>query len=177
MPNCGRKRADGKRDATQIADGKRDATSYKDAGGLFSLAVPSGWLADTSGRQGTKVILLSVPSSGDFRANIAVTVQDLGTLQADEFLTLSRLQLRQTAAGGAIEEDQPVAGHPEGRLFQWTFAFGAFALRARQVVFIDGQTAYLATAVASAEHFDSYRADFEQALASFALTAPEPGRG
>jgi hypothetical protein len=71
---------------------------YIDSESLFTLQVPPGWLVDTSGQQGARVILLHPSSADDFRVN--VTVQNIQALTHDEYLPLTRLQFKQLTGPG-----------------------------------------------------------------------------
>src|SRR5438477_12601429 len=79
----------------------------------FSIDSSKGWVPDSPGQQGTRVILFKLPATSAFRANINVTVHDLGGMTPSEFLTFSRLQIKQMSGHPKLDIDQP-ATQPAG---------------------------------------------------------------
>ena len=75
----------------------------------FSITFPSRWVRDTSGQQGTRVILFHPFATTGFRTNINVIVQQIGVMTPDDFLTLSRLQMKGISAHPLMDVDQPTA--------------------------------------------------------------------
>src|ERR1019366_7966069 len=96
---------------------------------LFSLRVPENWLIDTSGQQGTKVILLHPSTDTPFRTNVNVTVPALHNLTAEEFLTLARLQLKQLTGLPRPERDEPACRPAGGHELEWSMALGPIMIR------------------------------------------------
>jgi hypothetical protein len=147
---------------------------FTDPETLFSLHVPPGWLVDDSGRQGTKVLLFHPAGSPDFRANVNVTVQNLGGLTGDEFLTLSRLQFKQLSGGIPMERDEP-ADRPAGaHLFEWSAPLGPLSLRVRQLIAFGGGKAFVLTATAKEQDFAALLPDVQQIVESFTLNSSTP---
>jgi hypothetical protein len=141
---------------------------------LFSLDVPDGWLIDTSGQRGSKVLLLDPQSEDKFRANVNVVVQNLDPLTAEEFLTLSRLQLKQLSGRSELDLDAPAEQPRGGRVFEYTVQRPQIApipLKVRQVIYVDKEQAYIVTGTATLARFEFHCKDIESVLESFQVAS------
>jgi hypothetical protein len=155
--------------ATGPAGGSR---LYIDPETLFALQVPADWLIDTSGQQGTKVVLLSPTAEATFRANVNVSVQLLRGLTPEEFLTLSRLQLKQLTGRPRADRDEPAARPAGAHLLEWRTEVGPVSIQARQLIVTDSHKAYVVTAMAPATSELLYRRQFDLVFESFQLQPP-----
>ncbi len=138
--------------------------AYVDRALGFTVTAPDGWLVDSSGQQGAAVVFRPPGASAGFQPSLNVTVQPLGGLTADEFLLLVRLQVKQIHGRDVLPER--VAGG--AYVLGWAMTAPAGPLALRQKIFIRDGRAFVLTATALAEQAEVYRADFDQALASFA---------
>jgi hypothetical protein len=146
---------------------------FVDRDGSFSLSAPPQWVIDTRGQAGTAVVVHERANASSFAANVNVIVQQLRGLSSDEFLTLSRLQLKHLTGQPRLQVDAPAAHSPGGHLFEWSAPFGAGMLHGRQLIVITQDKAFVVTATAPAATFDAYRAEFDSILDSFQLLKPE----
>lgn len=137
----------------------------------FSLKIPKGWLVDTSGQRGSKVILYHPDVEEDFRANINVLIHELGPLTADEYLTLSRLQVKQLTGFAQLPTDAASTDRPDTHIFEWMTDRATPPIRVRQVVVFSESRAVTVTATALLDRFENYRAEFGQVLDSFSPTS------
>ncbi len=146
---------------------------YTDSESGFAVGVPGGWRMDTSGLLGSRLVLFAPEAPGDFQPNVNVTLQDLGGISRDEFLTVTRIQLKQFAGSPRLEADTPTA---DGHVFEWTTRRPPFPLHGRQVIVFGAGRCYVVTATARADGFDRLRPEFEEVLASFRVLnrAPPP---
>jgi hypothetical protein len=142
---------------------------YVDQESLFSLHVPKGWLVDTSGQQGSRVILLHPMIENDFRVNVNVVVNAMGGLTIEEYLTLSRLQIKQLTGARQLAVDE-LARRPEGaHLLEWIVEIAPVPLKIRQVFLAKEPRIYLVTATAPLARFELHRSVLETVLESFHL--------
>jgi hypothetical protein len=137
----------------------------------FRVGIPKGWLVDTSGQQGTKVILYQPDADQNFRANVNVVLQDLGPLCPDEYLMLSRLQLKQLTGFPRLPTDAPADSRVNAHVFEWMTDRATPPVRVRQMVAFAGPTAITVTATASLDRFENHRAEFGEVFGSFRLPA------
>ncbi|QDU94345.1 hypothetical protein [Lignipirellula cremea] len=72
---------------------------FEDPEKLYQLSISSDWLADTSGRSGARVAFGAPDAVMGFQANVNVVMQHVPPLTQEEFLTLSRLQLKVASRG------------------------------------------------------------------------------
>lgn len=136
----------------------------------FRVRVPDEWLVDTSGQHGTKVIFYQPDIDDGFRANVNVIVHDLGPLSPDEYLTLSRLQLKQITGFPRLPTDGPTDTPVNAHIFEWMTDWATPAVRVRQMVAFAGSSAITVTATASLDRFENHRAEFDQVFYSFRLS-------
>jgi hypothetical protein len=100
---------------------------------------------------------------------IKVVVQDLGKLTTDEYLTLSRLQMKAAGDSMVVERDEPI-GQPGGaHCFEFLAYAGTQPLRCRQLILFHGRRAFVVSALTPSHQFDAYRARLERALGSVGL--------
>jgi hypothetical protein len=143
--------------------------SFADPAAPFSLHVPPGWTADRSGREGSSVALFSPTVEDNFRANVNVVVQNLAPLTQEEYLTLSRLQLRKLSNTASLPVDESWHRLPGGHVFEWVTWEAPIPVRGRQlIVFRDGK-AFIVTAMATAGSFERHKAVFDAVMESFEL--------
>ena len=140
---------------------------YTDQDRRFSILVPVDWIVDSSGQQGTRVILCEPSAIGDFCANINVVVQALGAMTETEYLALSRLQVKQMSGRAKPDVDVAAAQLNNGRILEWHAMMGRMHLKIRQLIVVCGSSAFLVSATALYSRFSEYRKDFEAALDSF----------
>ncbi len=145
---------------------------YVDSETLFSLHVPPGWLVDTSGQQGARVLLLSPTLEANFRPTLNVLVQDLRCLTKQEFLTLTRLQLKLFTGQPRPDRDEQFPGLPGAQVLEWTASLNGMTLTMCQLLVISGGKAYILTGTAPADCLARYRMAFQTVFGSF---APPPG--
>ena len=150
----------------------RNARVFVEPTERFSLSVPEGWLLDTSGQQGSRVVLFAPGVEDSFRANVNVVVQDLTPLSRDEYITLGRLQLKKLSNLAALEVDQPASGPLGGHWLGWSTWEAPIPIRARQLVVFREQQAFVITAMSSSASFPGYELLFRDILESFKFTAP-----
>ena len=141
--------------------------TYVDSQTLFNLQVPPDWTVDNSGQNGTRVILLSPRLVKDFRPNVNVMVHELGGLEPQEYLRLTRLQYTQITGQPWPARDEPAPFYPGGHLFEALLPSPAVSLKIMQLVVFSGGKAFVITGTAPAEVFPVYSADFETVCASF----------
>jgi hypothetical protein len=153
------------------------AHKYADAESGFALGVPAGWRVDTTGLLGSRLILFAPAAAGDFQANVNVTVQGLGGVTRDEFLTVTRIQLKQFAGTPRLEMDAPAAEPAGGHAFGWTSHRHAVPLRGHQVLAFREGWCYAVTLTARPEQFERLRLEFEEILRSFQFIDPTPPAG
>jgi hypothetical protein len=106
---------------------------YTDAESRFSIHVPVGWLVDYGGLQGTRVLLYAPGASGAFRANINVIVHSLGVMTDEEYLALSRLQMKQMSGCREPDVDMPAPHGQSGRIIEWHAPMGPMHIKTRQL--------------------------------------------
>lgn len=92
---------------------------YEDIEGLFRIQVPGDWLADSSGELGVRVAFACPEAYQGFQANVNVGVNYLPPLTQDEFLTLSRLQLKQLSRAASLPVDEAADQRPGSHVFEW----------------------------------------------------------
>lgn len=150
------------------------SVEYMDVSGFFSLTVPADWLAETAGQPSGNVIFLLPKMMGSFRANLNISVQPLAPLSREEFITLSRLQLKHFSGNCGLSRDESLCGLEPAHLFEWVTAhLPPTPVHGRQLLYFDHLRAYVLTAMAAVDQFESFRPEFEAALSSFRLTAAE----
>src|SRR5262245_3129049 len=79
------------------------------AGVMLLLEPPEGWVMAPPNPP-AQLILLDPLAPGPFRPNINLVVQDLGRMTTEEFLTLSRLQMKGLGDKAALVTDAPMSG-------------------------------------------------------------------
>jgi hypothetical protein len=144
-----------------------------DNGALLLIEPPEGWLMSPPAPP-SRLLLLD-PAAPVPRPNINVIVQDLGKMTAEEYLTLTRLQLKGMGDNVVVERDEPLGRPPGGQVLEFTAQLGPMSVRCRQFILLHGGSAYVITALATAHQFEAYRSRFERALTSVTLTlSPGP---
>jgi hypothetical protein len=134
----------------------------------FSLQVPEGWSVDTSGQQGSRLILYHPLAEDGFRPNVNVVVDDLMPLTHEEYLTLCQLQLKRLSRSALLLVDEPDAHG--GRVFEWAAsALLPKPMQGRQLVALGHGKAFVVTAMAPRLHFESHRSEFQAVLDSLQL--------
>ena len=162
------------------AEFMHEIRTYTDVESLFELEVPADWLADTSGQVGTRVAFISPNTETGFQANVNVVVNHIPPLTNDEFLTLSRLQLKQMARLAKLPVDEPCGERPGTHVFEWVNNQAPVPLTIRQQVFFSHNKAFILSATALASNFDDHRRTFQSIFFSFQTRdsdgrAPRPG--
>jgi hypothetical protein len=148
---------------------------YVDWQTLFSLEIPTGWFADTSKQQGTSVVLLHPSIEQEFRPNVNVMVHRKGALTLQEYLTLSRLQIKHLTDGINPSVDAAVAEPLSGHSLEWCAEFGQVPMKMLQRI-VEGQdNFYVATATAPLARFEFYRGVFESVLNSLKTVVADQG--
>ncbi len=135
----------------------------------FTIAVPPGWVVDSSGRQRTSVVLLHPLIDRNFQANVNVVVEPTGGLSQAEYYDYCRLQMKRAqalpAAGAARITEHPTGG----LLLEYAVAGGQLPLYVLQRILVEGGRAYVVSCTAPLDSFETYRPEFEACLASFTL--------
>ncbi len=150
---------------------------YADADTGFVIGVPVGWRVDNTGLMGSRLVILAPVPPGEFQANVNVTTQDLVGITPDEFITVTRIQLKQFAGSPQLDVDEPAAPPASGHVFAWTTHRGGAAVHGHQVAFFRGRRCYVVTASARRDQFDQLRPEFEAILGSVQFLEPEPPLG
>lgn len=140
---------------------------YCDVEQQFGVRIPLHWLADTSGRAGTRVAFVSPESVMGFQANVNVIAQYVPPLTRDEYLTLSRLQLKLAARATELPVDEPDQKSSVFHVFEWTNNQAPIPVRVRQQIFFSDRKAFVVTATALESNFEEYRATFQSVFDSF----------
>jgi hypothetical protein len=152
---------------------------YFDLQTRFSVRLPSGWLVDHSGAQGTRLTLFSPHREMGFQANLNIHVQPLHGSSSEDYLAATRWQLQQLTGQEKPERDEPNAGPCGGHLLEWSATIGTLALHFCQLIVVAGDQTYVLTGTAPVASFSRYRAAFQMVFASFTLVPegepmPEP---
>jgi hypothetical protein len=150
---------------------------YADAESGFAVGVPGGWRIDTNGLMGSRLLLFAPNAAPDFQPNVNVTMQDLAGVTPEDFLTVTRIQLKQFAGTPNLDVDAPTGDAFGGHVFEWTTRRPPFPLHGRQVATFAAGRVYVVTATAKAEQFDQLRPAFEEVMASFEVLAAAPPGG
>jgi hypothetical protein len=150
---------------------------YADADSGFIVGVPAGWRLDSTGVMGSRLVMFAPSAPGDFQANVNITLQDLASVTADEFVTVTRIQLKQFAGSPSLDVDEPRGEAGAGHVFAWTTHRGAVPVRGHQVLNFRAGRCYALTLSARPEQFEQLRPEFEAILGSFQLTDPVPPAG
>lgn len=148
------------------------AKTYVDPETLFSITIPSGWMLDTSGQQGSKLLLYHPTISGSFRANVNVMVHDIGPLTHEEYIQFNRLQLKLLSGKSSLSVDEPYGPREAAHLFEWKVhrpEVGPVPLVIRQLIQISNKRAFVVTSTDALSSFDAHRKEFEEIMKSFTL--------
>jgi hypothetical protein len=140
-----------------------------DNGALLLIRPPEGWLMSPP-QAPARLLLIDAAAPGPFRANINVVVQNLGQMTPEEWLTLTRLQLKSMGEKVTIERDEALGKRPGGHIFDYTAQFGPVSVRCLQLILLQGSAAHVITALAPADQFEAYRSRLESSLFSVTLT-------
>jgi hypothetical protein len=116
-----------------------------------------------------RLVLLDPQSPDPFRPNVNVLAQSLGTMTPEEYLTLSRLQMKAMGESVAVELDEPL-GTAGGHLFEFQAQVGGVQVRCRQLIVLFGGSAYVVTAMATPARFEQCRGRLTACLASVSLS-------
>jgi hypothetical protein len=147
----------------------------------LSIDVPPGWLVDASGKSGTLFYLWLPPMSGGFSPNVNIIVQPLGALTRDEWLTLSRLQIRQQAGATALSADEASPNSLPSNVVEWLGPPAPVRLWFRQRILWLTDAAVVLTATAPAAAFEGLRpvlaATLESARLERTASAEGPASG
>lgn len=141
--------------------------TYTDPQELFELQVPVDWLQDASGQMGTRVVFMSPQIDSGFKANVNVMINQIAPLTRDEFLILSRLQLKMASGAAKLPIDQAAEQPPGTHVFEWINKQAPIRLRVRQQVFFAGERAFVLSATAPAVNFKTYLDTFESIFRAF----------
>jgi len=127
---------------------------------------------ESGGLRGTRVFLYAPRLSGGFQANINVMVHSLGVMTEEEYLALSRLQMKQMSGRSEPDVDMPAPHGHSGRIVEWHAHMGPMHIKTRQLIVVCGSSAFVVSATALSTQFSEYREEFEAAMDSFRLEAP-----
>jgi hypothetical protein len=154
---------------TPVPTGPSPIAVPGDHGELLLLEAPPGWLM-TPPTPPARLALLDPNASGGFWPNVNVVIQDLGTMTPEEYLTLGRLQLKAMGEQARVEHDEPIGpGSSGGRVMEFVAYNGQVPVRCRQLILLQGGSAYVVTATAAAHQFEAYRPRFDRVFSSVAL--------
>ena len=145
---------------------------YIDPGGKFSFCVPHDWAVDPTGQRGACVFTFGPNIDDGFRANVNIVVQPLSPLTHDEYLTLSRLQIRKMGNLARLAVDEPALRFPGGRVLEWTALEASPPIRTRQLIAFAGPEVFVVTAMATAASLDRYEPLFQVMMDSFRCAGP-----
>jgi hypothetical protein len=137
-------------------------------GALLLIEPPEGWLMSPPAPP-ARLSLLDPRAPAPLRPNLNVVAQDLGKMTPEEYLTLTRLQLKGMGANAAVERDEPLGRGSGGHLFEYVANLGPMAVRCRQLILLQDGWAYCVTALALVHQFEAHRAAMEGALNSVVL--------
>jgi len=146
---------------------------YVDPEHRFTIRIPNGWLLDTSGQHDTTLIFFHPDIESGFRANVNVAVNDTAPLTNDEYVTLSRLELKRLTGFVMLPVDQPAPGNEAGHIFEWASDQQPIPIKARQRVVFGNERVFVVTATAFLGAFEKHRSEFEVILGSFASAGGE----
>ena len=135
----------------------------------FLIEIPPQWDTQSPPDGDVRVVFLAPDSPNGFRNNVNVTVQPLQPLDAEEYVTLCRLQVKRLSGQTDLDLDQPRDDEYRTQVFEWFLQSPGqtFPLRARQRVLIRGPLAFSITATATEPDFAAQRDTFEAILDSF----------
>jgi len=123
----------------------------------FSIQIPNGWQVDTSGQQGSKLILYHPHVEENFCANINVLAHDLAPLTRDEYITFTRLQLKQLTGFAQLPVDAAATDRDNGHIFEWMIDQPPYPVRFRQLIAFDQSRAFAISATAPLDRFENRR--------------------
>lgn len=149
---------------------------FMDPAEHFSLRVPEGWSADTSGQQGESVVLFGPTVDDDFRANVNVIVQEIAPWTPEEYVTLSRLQLKKLSNLATLPVDEPAPRLPGGWVLEWTTWEAPIPVRGRQLIAFRAGRAFVVTGTATAASFARHEPLFRAVFDSFQFLGDGPAR-
>jgi hypothetical protein len=102
--------------------------------------------------------MLFAPEVDDnFRANVNVIVQELAPWTPEEYVTISRLQLKKLSNLAALPVDGPAPRLPGSWLLEWTTWEAPIPVRGRQLLAFRAGRAFVLTATATAASFARHR--------------------
>ena len=139
-----------------------------DAGTMLLLEPPPGWLMSPV-QLPARVGLIDPNAQGPFWPNINVVVQDLGKMTVDEFVTLTRLQLKALGDAAVVQRDESIGPESAGHRFDFISYSGPVPVRCQQLILFHSGRAFVVTALASLQQFDNYRSRFEKVFDSVAI--------
>lgn len=145
---------------------------YSDIEQLFDLSVPFDWLTDASEEMGLRVAFFSPDATEtphDFRANVNVVVQHVPPLNQAEYLTLTRLQLKQVSRKASLPKDESV-GETGSHIFEWVNNHTPMPLWIRQQVFFSESKAFILTATCLENQTEQLQESFAIFFDSFQTT-------
>jgi hypothetical protein len=139
-----------------------------DQGVLLLIEPPEGWVM-AAPTPPAKLTLLDASAPGPTWPNINLTVQDLGKLTPDEFVLLSRLQMKSLGDSVVVEKDEPIGRDSGVHRFDFLAYPVGQPVRCRQHIMFHGRRAYVLTAMAPSAQFEAYRERFARTLDSVVL--------
>ena len=145
------------------------AAVQKDA---YTIKAPAHWLIDSSGLNGTDIIIFSPlkNSSDTFRENVNVMIQHLpaNITNLDTYTEISEQQIKVYFEGSKVSESKRIkSGSVEYHKIIYTGKMNNYQLKFEQYYFIKNKKAYLLTYTAEVSQFEEYRSIAEQTLNSF----------
>ena len=132
----------------------------------YSIGYPEQWQLITDGTMGTKFILLSPLSSGSFKDNINLIVEDLAgkNISLEEYTALSANQVKQFITEASIINDKKLDSKHE---LSFKGIQGQFKLKWCQYYWVENEKAFVLTFTASQDTFEASIADAKRIMDTF----------
>jgi len=140
---------------------------YPDPEGQFKVEVPNEWLLDASGQAGVRVAFVSPHQQSEFRANVNVVVQHVPPLTKEEYVLLTRLQLKQLSQQASLNRDELLDSG--AYVFDWINHQSPVPVWVRQQVFFSTSKAFTLTATCILGQEKELVATFDSILNSFEI--------
>ena len=90
-------------------------------------------------------------------------------MTVDEYLTLSRLQIKALGENGTMVRDAPLGPTGGGHVFEFISYVGPTPIQCRQLILFQTGRAFVVTALTSAHQYEDYRRRLEKALDSVTI--------
>ena len=152
------------------------AQIYQSRNAPFTIQPPKDWVIDDTGANGTIVIFVdpALDSEDDVTlpASINVLSEPLQGLSREEYIRVSKENLRQYSPAYAITVDSPAkVQNYDAHIFEGHFSSQGRQIRNRQLFVFFGDTVYIITGTSLASAWDQHRQIINDSLGTFAIVA------